>query len=274
MGRIEYIKRMKLNEISFMRVFKAVKRRVIDIPHKISWSLPFEFQRNNLAKLRALKNLHKGKRCFIIANGPSINQMDLSVLKNEITIGMNRIYLHKEKMGFLPNYLVVSDVALTLAQFPEEFMNVPTTKLYIWNGRKYFKGNNDIIYFKQIFKVHFSEDFSKSIYNGHSVTYGCLQLAYYMGFKEVILIGKDHSYVEKGIPNKILIAKGNEQNHFISGYYKKGMKWEIPDYKGEELAYEMAKAHFEKDGRKILDATVGGKLNIFKKVEFSSLFDK
>ena len=97
MSRLKYIKNISSNEISIMRILKAIKRRVIDIPHKISWSLPFEFQRNNLSKLKSLKDSHKGKRCFIIANGPSINSMDLSVLKNELTIGMNRIYLHEKK---------------------------------------------------------------------------------------------------------------------------------------------------------------------------------
>ena len=272
MSRLKYIKKININEISIMRIIKAIKRRVLDIPHKISWLLPLEFQKYNISKLKSLKNIHQGKRCFIIANGPSINSMDLAVLKKEITIGMNRIYLHENKLGFLPNYLVVNDVALTLAQFPNEFANVATTKLYLWNGRKYFNGIKDIIYFKQIFRVHFADDFSKAIYGGHSVTYACLQLAYYLGCTEVILIGKDHSYKETGVPGKTVKSTGNEKNHFISGYYKKGMKWEIPDYKGEELAYEMARKHFEQNGRKVFDATVGGKLNIFEKVEFNSLF--
>ena len=272
MNRMEYLKTINSDEISFMRILKAVKRRVLDIPHKITWSLPFRFQKNNILKLMALKDSQKGKRCFIIANGPSIRDMDLSVLKDEVTIGMNRIYLLKEKIGFLPTYLVVNDVALTLKQFPEELANVESIKLYLWNGRKYFKSKKDIIYFKQIFKVHFSDDFSHAIYGGHSVTYACLQLASYLGCEEVILIGKDHSYMQRGIPGKTLVSTGKENNHFISGYYKKGMKWEIPDYKGEELAYKMAKTNFEKKGKKILDATVNGKLNIFDKIDFDSLF--
>ncbi|MCX6168382.1 MAG: DUF115 domain-containing protein [Ignavibacteriales bacterium] len=272
MSRIEYLRTINSDEINFTRIFKAIKRRILDLPHKISWSLPLRFQRKNISNLMALKDSQKGKRCFIIANGPSIKSMDLRALKNEVTIGMNRIYLLKEQLGFLPTYLVVNDVALTLKQFPDELANVKSIKLYLWNGRKYFKNSSDIIYFKQTFKVHFSENFSRTIYGGHSVTYACLQLAYYLGCDEVILIGKDHNYVEKGIPGKTLISTGKENNHFITGYYKKGMKWEIPDYKGEELAYKKAKEHFGKNGKKILDATVDGNLNIFEKIEFGKLF--
>jgi hypothetical protein len=60
----------------------------------------------------------------------------------------------------------------------------------------------------------------------------------------------------------------------VEDYYKKGMGWRIPDYKGEELAYRMALKAFEADGRKIYDATIGGKLQIFPKADYCSLFKK
>ena len=59
--------------------------------------------------VRLEKNKHSGKRCFILGTGPGLNRVNLSLLKNEITIGMNLIL---KKKGFVPNYLVVGDTTL------------------------------------------------------------------------------------------------------------------------------------------------------------------
>lgn len=56
-----------------------------------------------------LKNLHKNKRCFIVSTGSSLNDIDLSFLKNEITIGINLILKHNT---FTPNYLCVADTTV------------------------------------------------------------------------------------------------------------------------------------------------------------------
>lgn len=45
-------------------------------------------------KLREIKNSHKGERCFVVANGPSLTSEDLEKIyqNNEYSFGMNRIY--------------------------------------------------------------------------------------------------------------------------------------------------------------------------------------
>ena len=55
------------------------------------------------------KNLHKGKRCFIVGTGASITDIDMSLLKNEITISFNNILL---KDDFTPTYLCVADTTV------------------------------------------------------------------------------------------------------------------------------------------------------------------
>lgn len=62
------------------------------------------------SKLAKLFNKHKDKKCFIIANGPSLANLDMTLLKNEITIGYNEIYKNFDKWGFHTNYLVFEDV--------------------------------------------------------------------------------------------------------------------------------------------------------------------
>ena len=263
-----------IKNYSFLRIYKGLLRRLFDIPDIITWYLPTKLSKNNKDKIRKLNNKHKGRRCFIIANGPSLKTMDLTLLKNEYIIGMNRIYLLKDKIGFLPNYIAVSDIEIQLNQFHEEYDKINIPKFFPWKVRGKFKSSNNIHYFRMKYKTDFSPNFTKFIGAGKSVTVVCIQLAYYLGFSEVILIGKDHSYShkQKGVPGTRIRSTGDEHNHFIADYYKKGMKWTIPNYSEEELAYIHAKDAYENDGRKIYDATIDGHLNIFQKKDFLSFF--
>jgi uncharacterized Rossmann fold enzyme len=80
MSRLQYIKDMSLKELSFERIVNAVKVRMKDIPHYLSWHGNSAFAKQNKAKLKKYHNIHKGKRCFIVANGPSLKQTDLTLL--------------------------------------------------------------------------------------------------------------------------------------------------------------------------------------------------
>ncbi len=44
-------------------------------------------------RLRKFRSIHKGEDCFILGNGPSLNKIDLSLLKNYHIFGLNKIYL-------------------------------------------------------------------------------------------------------------------------------------------------------------------------------------
>ena len=57
-------------------------------------------RRDSIARLAALRDRHRGERCFILGNGPSLKRTDLSKLRNETTFGLNRIYLAFPEMGF------------------------------------------------------------------------------------------------------------------------------------------------------------------------------
>lgn len=272
MSRINYIKKISLNELSVERVVNALKVRLKDLPHLLKWRLNGKTAADNKKKLQSFHNIHKGKRCFIVANGPSLKNTDLRLLKNEITIGMNRIYLSSAQNGFTPTYIVVHDIPIQLKQFTKDLDELELPKFFNWNARKYFTPKNNLTFIRSDYTPRFSKDLTKTSWGGHSVTNICIQLAFYMGFDEVYLVGKDHDYEQKGVPGKLVLATGDETNHFTKGYYKKGMGWRIPDYKGEELAYTMAKEAFKKAGRIIKDATINGKLQVFEKVDYYSLF--
>ena len=86
------------------------------------------------------------------------------------------------------------------------------------------------------------------------------------------MIGVDHSFTTKGTPHKIITSQGDDLDHFDKSYFGSGYQWQLPDLDGSEVAYKMADYQFKKDGREIIDATVGGKLNVFRKVKYSTLF--
>lgn len=273
---IDNIKRLfslDSKNITISRIIKALLRRIVNIPHLIAWRLPWGFAEENRKRLLAYKNIHSGKRCFIIANGPSLKNIDFGLLKNEITIGMNRIYLMKAVNGFESNYLVCDDDKSQLLQFTDEYDNLKTINFYNWDLRNIFKNKKNHVFIKGKHNPKFSKDLIKEPFgSGHSVTYTCIQLAYYMGFKEVYIIGKDHSYNTSEKSGLTLKSLGNEENHFIKGYYKPGMRWSSPDYKSEEYSYKLARKVYESNDRKIYDATMNGKLEVFEKVNFYSLF--
>jgi hypothetical protein len=262
-------------DITFKRIVDAIKRRITDIPQYISWKLPFGFSAQNREKIHIYKNKHAGQRCFILANGPSLKDMDFNLLKNEYTIGMNRIYLMQNVNGFSPTYLACVDKKSQLLQFTKEFDDVSIPTFYNWDLRNIFKNRNKHMYLKEAYNPRFSGNLDVEPFgSGSSVAYVCIQLAYYMGFSEVYLIGKDHSYQINEKAGKSIKSDGKEENHFIKNYYRPGMTWDAPDYISEEFSYSLAREVFEKNGRIIKDATINGKLNVFEKENFYSLFNQ
>ena len=95
-----------------------------------------------------------------------------------------------------------------------------------------------------------------------------------MGFSQAILIGVDHSFTTKGKPNTTIVSAGDDPNHFHPKYFGRGFKWQLPDLNTSEVGYLLAKENYSQDGREVIDATVGGKLTIFPKVKFETLFNE
>jgi hypothetical protein len=261
--------RFKLNEITPLRIFQAVQRRIKSMPDIVAWNSDSKFKN----QMRSYKDLHKGKRCFIIANGPSLKKVDLKLLKDEFTIGMNRIYLLFDENFKTTYHAVIND--LVIDQFTDELAELNCIKFTDWKKRDLFNGTDmNYVNISQAVKDGFATDLTERVYSGGTVTYVCMQLAYYMGFSEVIIIGMDHNFEDKGTPNKTEVRSGDDNNHFHPNYFPKGMKWQLPDLLRSELAYAKAKNAFEAVGRKIVDATVEGKCDVFEKVDYTSLFEK
>jgi hypothetical protein len=229
--------------------------------------------RRSREEIHKLRDVHAGERCFVIGNGPSLKKMDLGKLRNEVTFGMNRIYLLFSELGFPTSYLV-SVNTLVIEQSVPEIEKLAIPKFITWRARKWLRHDPGVIFMDTDYAdpPTFSRDVSGRVFEGSTVTYVALQLAYHMGFSEVILIGVDHSFTTKGAPNRTITSDGDDPNHFSPEYFGKGFRWQLPDLEASEQAYVMARNAYEKSRRIILDATVDGKLSVFPKVKYEDLF--
>lgn len=235
------------------------------------------WRRQSIRNLNTLRDHYRGERCFIIGNGPSLRQTDMSKLRNEVTFGMNRFYLAFPEMGFATTYFVlVND--LVIEQSQDEVLALDMPKFICWRSRRFFKPDFDPASHNLNFlyttgtSPHFQGNAAGRLWEGATVTFIALQLAFHMGFSQVILVGVDHNYVTKGKPHMPITSEGDDPNHFHPNYFGKGFTWNLPDLETSEIAYQMARQAYESNGRQVLDATVGGKLTVFPKVDYNSLF--
>lgn len=230
------------------------------------------WRRESIRRLGELKDIHRGERAFIIGNGPSLKNTDLGKLKNEYTFGMNRIYLGFPEMGFETTYFLTVN-SLVIEQCAEDIRNLKMPRFVCWRSRRDIGQAPDLNFLHTTYTgPKFALDARGRLWESATVTYVALQLAYHMGFKDVILIGVDHNYAAQGKPNTTIVSQGDDKDHFHTGYFGKGFRWQLPDLETSERGYHMARRAYEAAGRRVIDATVGGKLTIFPKAEYESLF--
>lgn len=225
-----------------------------------------------MPKLEKFKNVHYGEKCFVIATGPSLSYDDLNKLQESgiVCFGVNRIYLAYSETVWRPNYLVAIDDKI-IREYSDEIKKCEALEKFVsdevsefWNENvedNINKIHNHVLEFYPEFP-QFSVDICKCIYSARTVVYACLQIAIYMGFKDIYLLGVDHNYSKN---------QSDKSNHFHADYYKGRINPDNYFKDKAELAFLAAKEHAEKNGIKIYNATRGGKLEVFEKVDFDTL---
>lgn len=217
----------------------------------------------------ALRNSAKGKPVLVVGNGPSLNQTPLGDFKGVASLAMNKINLLFPRTTWRPTAILCVN-NLVVQQNLDYFRSSEIPILLPWKSHWFGgsqTGTRNMHYFKSVPRPEFSTDFaSEAAGIGGTVTYTALQLAYFMGADPVILFGVDHSFAFKGTKTDILRSEGADVNHFDPNYFGKGVLWGAPDLDASEQAYERSRIAFQKDGRRVLDATIGGKLQIFPKI--------
>jgi len=231
------------------------------------------WRRASRSRMREMHDIHAGERCFIIGNGPSLKQTDLTRLKDEFTFGLNRIYLLFPELGFNTTYFVsIND--LVIEQCSQEIAALPMPRFISWHSNRHFQSfPDDLIFLYTTYTgAGFAHDLTRRVWEGATVTNVALQVAFYLGFSKVFLIGVDHNFIDKGKANQTVVSQGDDPNHFSPAYFGKGFRWQLPDLDTSEIGYSLAKIAYQRAGREVLDATVNGKLSIFPKVDYNSLF--
>lgn len=235
---------------------------------------------NTCKELKKYHNIHKGERCFIIGTGPSLTASDLDKLKGEITFGSNRIFEIFSQTEWRPTYYMNQDYRL-IRKFKDEIKELKVKRKFMpIEAMKHFSDNNDISYFVLRHKDFYpnNADFSTCIDHfigqGFTVTYGAIQMAYYMGFSEVYLLGIDHNYSislnEKGIP-----VMQTDVNDYFKGSNASNEGLNLPRVVESTMAYmtarKFADAHSEFE---IYNATRGGKLEAFDRVDLDEVLEE
>lgn len=217
---------------------------------------------------------HKGERCVIVGNGPSLKKMNLSFLRKEKWIGTNRIYLGFQQWNIYCTYYLAVNRHV-IEQCHQDIQNLACPRFLNFEGAPYLQQQEQLLFInsregKDFFGTHLADGLT----TGATVTYVALQLAYIMGFTTVILIGVDHSYPEQPeqTPHKLVEARGPDLNHFSPDYFSNGMKWQLPDLERSEKHYRLADTYYRAAGRSVIDATIDGKCPVFQKADYRALF--
>jgi hypothetical protein len=193
--------------------------------------------------------------------------MDLTPLRQYHTFGLNKIYLLFDSVDLNLNYLIAVN-KLIIEQSAHEYQNLPMTLFLNYkNARKIIRKRDNIYFVYTGSKSAFKPNITRRICEGATVTYVAMQIVHYMGFQNVFLIGVDHHFKAHGKPYEKQFVQGDDINHFDPNYFK-NQEWKLPNLEVSEFAYSLAKRFYNEDGRRIYDATVNGKLNIFPKMSF------
>ena len=218
-----------------------------------------------------LLDRHKGETAILVANGPSLNKMDMALLKGKTLIGLNKIFLGFETFGIYPTYYVAVN-PYVIEQSRNEIAQLKAVKFL---GDR---DSNDLIKEDALTYIlntknppsRFCEDIAIGVHEGWTVTYAALQIAYYLGFQKVYIVGLDHRFSYEGKENELKVLAGEDVNHFSGLYFGYGQQWQNPDLIKSEESFLIARDFFKKNGRQIIDLTIDGGCSIFDKADYSS----
>lgn len=256
----------------------------------------------NRQRLERLAGSYTGQRCFIMGNGPSLNQTPLELLESDYVWGFNRCHLLFDRISWRPAFYTAVDnrvVPDTAAEINSLIDALPETLFFFpveYRIRRLLKPRPNTHWFEQVkmdpslgASGYFSVDPTDFLRTPNTVTITALQLAVYMGFDPIYLIGCDTSYT---IPEGVLAEgegqdpgtgehidgynltslRDNDPNHFDPTYFGKGAKWHAPNVNGMIYGYQCAREICEGLGVRVFNATVGGQLEVFPRVAFETLF--
>lgn len=242
--------------------------------------------RGLLAVNSELRDRHKGKRCFILATGPSIKKQDLRPLRNELCISVSNFFVHPHYDIIKPRYHCIAPFHFPISEdgFQAWLKDIgQTTRAATMffnlgdrgrvNRNSYFEGHDVRFLGFRTDKstiINNSIELTENVLNPQSVTIMALQIVIYMGFQKIYLLGVDHDH----------ILHIGEMKHFYEER-KNAMQtneWFLPNL-GNEFAnnwhlweqYIDIKRYADKRHIGIYNATEGGLLDVYPRVAFDEI---
>ncbi|MCR2822018.1 6-hydroxymethylpterin diphosphokinase MptE-like protein [Lederbergia panacisoli] len=225
-------------------------------------------QKSPYEKLKLIKDKHKGERCFIVATGPSLKIQDLEKLHKEVTFSMNSVCLAFDETEWRPTYYGIQDkgVYKKLESYIKNFnaeCKFIGDSISIHNNipKDYYIFPLNLLnhsFSHKKYNTKFSDNAFAEIYDGYTITYSLIQIAVYMGVKEIYLLGADCNY-------------SSDMNHHFKDYGHVDPTF-LSSRDKMISAYKVAKTYADQNNIKIFNATRGGVLEVFDRVDFDSLF--
>lgn len=221
------------------------------------------------SRILGLKDKYLGQRCFIVATGPSLTIADLELIKGEISFSMNSICHLYEKTLWRPTYYGIQDGFVydkmkdTIHNYYSNLDNVLIADTIQCEGYIKFPFNSFYNRYdadRRKFWVKFSDNAYAEVYNGFTITYSLIQIAIYMGFKEIYLLGVDCSY-KKGVKNHVV-----ESGHIDKYDY-------LLNYKRMVISYECAEKYAKQNAISIINCTRGGMLEVFPRMKLEEVLN-
>lgn len=246
------------------------------------------YNKNNIEKWKELKDKFKKKRVFLIGNGPSLNRTELYLLKNEYKICFNRINVLFERLNWYPNFYACIDKTVLSDNVDEiKYKILPNVDYAFFPELHKYKFNffNRVRNFKNVFWLYYNfEEFGFNlpwISKSPTVATAALQILPYLGFTEIYLVGVDMNYkihsTAKQLENNEVESQDNDDpNHFDPRYFGKGRKYHQPTEEVMSNIFESikrVKKNICKTDSAIYNATYGGRLELFERVEYKNLFN-
>ncbi|MEM9128162.1 MAG: glycosyltransferase [Pseudomonadota bacterium] len=241
-----------------------------------SYRVPQNFSRHFDADWYEQQSIHAQKRlsalsesrkdtCVVVANGPSLNKSNLSLLDRADVIVSNFATISEGLRTHATYFTVVNDLVAVQGSTVFNQLEIPRLVPF-WLANAINPGENTI-YLPATVVPEFCSTPDGLFSWRSTVSFYNMQLAYALGYEKVVLIGFDHSYVQAEALKEgdAIEQKSEDPNHFDPRYFQ-GKTWQAADTGNMEKMYEVAFDSYRKAGRSIVNATEGGKLEVFPRM--------
>lgn len=241
-------------------------------------------RRRNQFQLKQLHGAYRGKRCFLVCNGPSLRPEDLTKIheNGDLSIGMNAIARIYDKTPWRPAFLSATD-DMVFSKKNKELVKNCECDYKIYYQSRYLKslgakGNLLYLDFDESLDLldHpcFSADAFRKLPSIGTSAYSMIEFAVFLGCEEIYILGCDMSYAVNLNRDGTITYNDSGTDHFygkekediLSTKVKPVPTWQL------EVAFEYAAQYAREHGIRIYNATRGGKLEAFERVDFDTLF--